>query len=214
MWGLTSYFNMKKALLILTALSSLPLLAQEQVVEEAAAPMIIPMEEGARQLTWYEIDPGVRKYLILLTANTMELSAQLPDGGVNPTPEQSFDMMEQVIRRTPMDSLTGEYLQFVTEANELNYRIIATLKEEKPQNHAGVFAITNRFQGEIDALNAKYPQASRYFSQSAQMEIAMLLTRELDIQRVMIQAAMAGKTQQEAMKTVVEHLRYEAEHQF
>jgi hypothetical protein len=205
---------MKKALLILTALSSLPLLAQEQVVEEAAAPMIIPMEEGARQLTWYEIDPGVRKYLILLTANTMELSAQLPDGGVNPTPEQSFDMMEQVIRRTPMDSLTGEYLQFVTEANELNYRIIATLKEEKPQNHAGVFAITNRFQGEIDALNAKYPQASRYFSQSAQMEIAMLLTRELDIQRVMIQAAMAGKTQQEAMKTVVEHLRYEAEHQF
>ncbi len=214
MWGLTSYFNMKKALLILTALSSLPLLAQEQVVEEDAAPMIIPMEEGARQLTWYEIDPGVRKYLILLTANTMELSAQLPDGGVNPSPEQSFDMMEPVIRRTPMDSLTGEYLQFVTEANELNYRIIATLKEEKPQNHAGVFAITNRFQGEIDALNAKYPQASRYFSQSAQMEIAMLLTRELDIQRVMIQAAMAGKTQQEAMKTVVEHLRYEAEHQF
>lgn len=205
---------MKKALLILTALTSLPLLAQEQVVEEATAPMIIPMEEGARQLTWYEIDPGVRKYLILLTANTMELSAQLPDGGVNPTPEQSFDMMEQVIRRTPMDSLTGEYLQFVTEANELNYRIIATLKEEKPENHAGVIAITNRFQGEIDALNAKYPQASRYFSQSAQMEIAMLLTRELDIQRVMIQAAMAGKTQQEAMKTVVEHLRYEAEHQF
>ncbi len=205
---------MKKALLILTALTSLPLLAQEQAVEEATAPMIIPMEEGARQLTWYEIDPGVRKYLILLTANTMELSAQLPDGGVNPTPEQSFDMMEQVIRRTPMDSLTGEYLQFVTEANELNYRIIATLKAEKPENHAGVFAVTNRFQGEIDALNAKYPQASRYFSQSAQMEIAMLLTRELDIQRVMIQAAMAGKTQQEAMKTVVEHLRYEAEHQF
>ena len=183
---------MKKALLILTALTSLPLLAQEQVVEEATAPMIIPMEEGARQLTWYEIDPGVRKYLILLTANTMELSAQLPDGGVNPTPEQSFDMMEQVIRRTPMDSLTGEYLQFVTEANELNYRIIATLKEEKPENHAGVIAITNRFQGEIDALNEKYPQASRYFSQSAQMEIAMLLTRELDIQRVMIQAARAG----------------------
>lgn len=205
---------MKKALLILTALTTLPVLAQEQVVEEATAPMIIPMEEGARQLTWYEIDPGVRKYLILLTANTMELSAQLPDGGVNPTPEQSFDMMEQVIRRTPMDSLTGEYLQFVTEANELNYRIIATLKAEKPENHAGVIAITNRFQGEIDALNAKYPQASRYFSQSAQMEIAMLLTRELDIQRVMIQAAMAGKTQQEAMKTVVEHLRYEAEHQF
>ncbi len=205
---------MKKALLILTALTTLPVLAQEQVVEEATAPMIIPKEEGARQLTWYEIDPGVRKYLILLTANTMELSAQLRDGGVNLTPEQSFDMMEQVILRTPLDSLTGEYLQFVTEANELNYRIIATLKEEKPENHAGVIAITNRFQGEIDALNEKYPQASRYFSQSAQMEIAMLLTRELDIQRVMIQAAMAGKTQQEAMKTVVEHLRYEAEHQF
>ncbi len=205
---------MKKALLILTALTSLPLLAQEQVAEEATAPIINPMEEGARQLTWYEIDPGVRKYLILLTANTMELSAQLPNCGVNPTPEQSFDMMEQVIRRTPMDSLTGEYLQFVTEANELNYRIIATLKAEKPQNHAGVTAVTNRFQSEIDALNKKYPQASRYFSQSAQMEIAMLLTRELDIQRVMIQAAMAGKTQQEAMKTVVEHLRYEAEHQF
>lgn len=206
---------MKKALLILTALTTLPVLAQEQVAEEATVPMIMPMEEGARQLTWYEIDPGVRKYLILLTANTMELSAELLGCGVmNPTPEQSFDMMEQVIRRTPMDSLTGEYLQFVTEANELNYRIIATLREEKPENHAGVIAITNRFQGEIDALNAKYPQASRYFSQSAQMEIAMLLTRELDVQRVMIQAAMAGKSQQEAMRTVVEHLRYEAEHQF
>ena len=205
---------MKKTILILAALSALPLCAQESTGEEQPVDINTPFAANQTRINWYEIDPGVRKYLILQAANTMELSAELPDYGVSPTPEQQFDMMEQVIRRTPLDSLTGEYLQFVTEANELNFRIIASLRKEKPADHAGIIAISKRYKPEIDALCMKYPQAGRYFSQEAQMQIALALSYELNVQRVMMQASMAGKSRQEVMRTIVEHLRHEAEQQF
>lgn len=44
--------------------------------------------------------------------------------------------------------------------------------------------------------------------------IPMMIIRETDLQRVMMQASMAGKSRQETMRTAVEHLRYEAEQQF
>ncbi len=182
--------------------------------QEAAAPAPtrdlpdnVPGISMTTNLSWFEIDPGVRTYLILLTANTMELSAALPDGGVAPTPEQQFDLMQKVVDNTPLDSLTGEYRQYVEESNVINHKIIDVLKAEKPTNVAGVMAVRNRYKSEIDALNTKYPEAGKYFNEDAQMMISLMLMRETEIQRVAIQAAMAGKNQQETMKTVVEHLR-------
>lgn len=165
-------------------------------------------------ITWYEIDPAIRKYLILMTAVSMELNAELPDGGINPAPEQQFDMMQKIVERTPVDFLTGDARSYVTEANELNLAIIATLRRESPKDRAGMLAVRERFSPQIDALAARYPSVSRYFTPQAQMAISMMIARETDLQRVMIQAAMAGKSRQEAMRTAVEHLRFEAEKQF
>lgn len=181
--------------------------AQQTAAPTTQLPDNVPGFTMKNQLSWFEIDPGVRTYLILLTANTLELSAELPGGGAAPTPEQQFDLMQKVVDATPLDSLTGEYRQYVEEANIINRKIISVLKVEKPTNVAGVMAVRNRYAGEIEALNKKYPQAAKYFSEQAQMAISLMIMRETEIQRVTIQAAMAGKNQKETMKTVVEHLR-------
>ena len=185
--------------------------ADEDMVPIAPADGLSP---ETLSISWYEIDPGIRKYLILMTAVSMELNAELPDGGINPTPEQQFDMMQKVVELTPIDFLTGEARAYVTEANEINARIVETLRKESPKDRAGIMAVRERFAPQIDALSAKYPSVSRYFTPEAQMSISMMIVRELALQRVMIQAAMAGKSQQEAMRTAAEHLRYEAEQQF
>lgn len=174
----------------------------------------IELDAPATHISWYEIAPNIRKYLILMAAVSMELNAELPDGGINPTPEQQFDMMQKIIERTPIDYLTGEARAYITEANELNLIIVKALHQESPKSRAGIMAVRERFLPQIDALNAKYPTVGRYFTPQAQMFISMMIARETDLQRVMIQAAMAGKTQKEAMRTAVEHLRYEAEQQF
>ncbi|MBQ3217301.1 MAG: hypothetical protein IJB33_00335 [Akkermansia sp.] len=199
---------MKHRLLALAYVATtLAIQAQESNTPTKELPNDVPGVTMTTDLSWFEIDPGVRSYLILLTANTMELSAALPDGGVAPTPEQQFDIMEKVVENTPLDSLTGEYRQYVEEANAINRKIIATLKAEKPTTPQGVMEVRGRYLSEIEAINAKYPQAGKYFNEKAQMAIALMLMRETEVSRVAIQAAMAGKNQQETMKTVVEHLR-------
>lgn len=199
---------MKHRLLALACVvTTLAAQAQESSAPTGELPNDVPGVTMTTNLSWFEIDPGVRSYLILLTANTMELSAALPNGGVAPTPEQQFDMMEKVVENTPLDSLTGEYRQYVEEANAINRKIIAALKAEKPSTPKGVMEVRGRYISEIDAINTKYPQAGKYFNESAQMAIALMLMRETEVTRVAIQAAMAGKNQQETMKTVVEHLR-------
>lgn len=181
---------------------------------EAATAPEIGLSVPTEYINWYEIEPAIRKYLILMTAVSMELNAELPDGGINPTPEQQFDMMQKIVERTPIDFLTGEARAYITEANTLNLAIVEALRRESPKDHAGIMAVRERFSPQIDALTAKYPTVSRYFTPQAQMSISMMIARETDLQRVMTQAAMAGKTQKEAMRTAVEHLRYEAEQQF
>lgn len=180
--------------------------------------MAIAPSEGLNpetlSISWYDIDPSIRKYLILMTAVSMELNSELPDGGITSTPEQQFDMMQKVVELTPVDFLTGEALAYITEANEINATIIEALRKESPKDRAGIMAVRERFAPQIEALSAKYPSVSRYFTPEAQMSISMMIVRELDLQRVMIQAAMAGKSQKEAMRTAAEHLRYEAEQQF
>ncbi len=173
----------------------------------AQLPDNVPGLTQVVELTWYEIDPGVRSYLILMSAVTMELSAELPGCGITATPEQQFDMMQKVMDNTPKDSLTGEYLLFVQEANVINTKIVNDLKAEKPTNIQGVTAISARYQNELNALYDKYPQAARYFKPDAQMAISFMLMRETEIQRVQIQAVMAGKNQKEVMQTVAAHLR-------
>ncbi len=199
---------MKKSILALAcAAFTFCAQAQQEVAPAAELPDNVPGLTMQNTITWYEIDPGVRTYLILLTANTLELSAELPNGGVAPTPDQQFDLMQKVVDKTPLDSLTGEYRQYMEEANVINGKIIEVLKKEKPTNVKGVMEVRSRYMGEIDAINKKYPQAARYFNEEAQMAISIMLMQETDIQRVTIQAAMAGKNQKETMKTVVEHLR-------
>ncbi len=181
--------------------------------EVATAPAI-GLNSPTSQISWFEIDPAIRKYLILMTAVSMELNAELPDCGINPTPEQQFDMMQKIIERTPVDFLTGEAKAYITEANKLNLVIVEALRRESPKSRAEIMAVRDRFSPQIDALTAKYPSVGRYFTPQAQISISMMLARETDLQRVMLQAAMAGKSQKEAMRTAVEHLRYEAEQQF
>ena len=197
---------MKKVINILIAMSSL-LSATATASDTPQLPDNVPGLTQVVELTWYEIDPGVRKYLILMSAVTMELSAELPGGGISATPEQQFDLMQKVMDNTPTDSLTGEYLQFIQEANVINTKIVNVLKAEKPTDIRGVTAVTARYQDELNALYEKYPQAARYFKPDAQMAISFMLMQETDIQRVQIQAAMAGKNQKEIMQTVAAHLR-------
>lgn len=199
---------MKKSILALAcAAFTFCAQAQQEVAPAAELPDNVPGMTMQSRLNWYEIDPGVRTYLILLAANTMELSAELPDAGLNPTSEQQFDLMQKVVDKTPLDSLTGEYRQYMEEANVLNSKIIADLKKEKPTTLKGVMEVRSRYIAEIEGLNKKYPQAARYFNEEAQMAISIMMLQETDIQRVTIQAAMAGKSEKETMKTVVEHLR-------
>lgn len=180
---------------------------------DAAPAPVIELNDPSVHFSWYDIDPAIRKYLILMSAVSMELNAELPNGGANPTPEQHFDMMQKIVERTPVDFLTGEALAYITEANKLNITIVETLRRESPKDRAGIMAVRDRFVPQIDALAAKYPTVSRYFSPQAQISISMMILRETDLQRVMMQAAMAGKSHKEAMRTAVEHLRYEAEQQ-
>lgn len=175
-------------------------------------PVAVPAP--AVHINWYEIPPDIRRYLILMTAVSMELNAELPDGGINPAPQQQFDMMQKIVERTPVDFLTGEARAFITEANRLNLTIVDTLRREAPEDRAGILAVRERFAPQIDELAARHPTVSRYFTPEAQVYISMMIIRETDLQRVMMQASMAGKSRQEAMRTAVEHLRYEAEQQF
>ncbi len=175
-------------------------------------PVAVPAP--AVHINWYEIPPDIRRYLILMTAVSMELNAELPDGGINPAPQQQFDMMQKIVERTPVDFLTGEARAFITEANRLNLTIVDTLRREAPEDRAGILAVRERFAPQIDELAARHPSVSRYFTPEAQVFISMMIIRETDLQRVMMQASMAGKSRQEAMRTAVEHLRYEAEQQF
>lgn len=197
---------MKKVITMLMGLSSL-LSASATETETPQLPDNVPGLTQVVELTWYEIDPGVRTYLILLSAVTMELSAELPGGGITATPEQQFDLMQKVMDNTPTDSLTGEYLEFIKAANVINTKIVNVLKVEKPTDIRGVTAVTARYQDELNALYDKYPLAARYFKPDAQMAISFMLMQETDIQRVQIQAAMAGKNQKEIMQTVAAHLR-------
>lgn len=173
-------------------------------------PMQLPMPGMAAQqtaLTWNSIDPGVRTYLLLLTANTMELTANISEDPASITPEQQFNLMLDVMNLTPLDSLTGEYLEFVKEANVINRDIVVTLKAEKPTDFRGISAITARFDAELEKLYAKYPTAARYFRKEAQVAISLLMMQEADLMRVAQQAQMAGKSAKEIQKTIVEHLR-------
>ena len=70
---------MKKVITMLMGLSSL-LSASATETETPQLPDNVPGLTQVVELTWYEIDPGVRTYLILLSAVTMELSAELPGG--------------------------------------------------------------------------------------------------------------------------------------
>lgn len=197
---------MKKTLVTLLCMTG-TLMAQSPAPTKSL-PDNVPGITMQSSLSWYDIDAGVRTYLILLMANTMELSAEIQgDGSVPPTPEQQFDLMQKVVDATPLDSLSGEYLEFIKEANKINTKIIDTLKTEKPTDVKGVVAVSARFDGELNKLYAKYPQAARYFSKDAQMAITLMLMRETEIQRVSQQAFMAGKTPAEINKTVIEHLR-------
>ncbi|MBR2125594.1 MAG: hypothetical protein IJ943_02535 [Akkermansia sp.] len=197
---------MKKTLVTLLCMAG-TLMAQSPAPTKSL-PDNVPGITMQSSLSWYDIDAGVRTYLILLMANTMELSAEIQgDGSVPPTPEQQFDLMQKVVDATPLDSLSGEYLEFIKEANKINTKIIDTLKTEKPTDVKGVVAVSARFDGELNKLYAKYPQAARYFSKDAQMAITLMLMRETEIQRVSQQAFMAGKTPAEINKTVIEHLR-------
>ncbi len=203
---------MKKAYTALAcAFSLLTAHAADTEAKTVEIPDNVPGFTMQSQLTWYEIDPGVRTYLILLMANTMEQSAILENaaqsGQAEVTPEQQFDLMQKVIELTPIDSLKGEYLEFVKESSEINKRIVAVLKEEKPTNVAGVIAVSSRFDAELESLYAKYPKAAVYFRKDAQMAISLMMMGETDIQRVMMQANMAGKSRDEIMKTVIDHLR-------
>ena len=197
---------MKKTLIALLCMAG-TLMAQTPAPSQTL-PGNVPGITMQSSLSWYDIDAGVRTYLILLMANTMELSAEIQgDGTELPTPEQQFDLMQKVVDATPLDSLSGEYLEFIKEANKINTKIIDTLKAEKPTDVKGVVAVSARFDGELNKLYAKYPQAARYFSKDAQMSITLMLMRETEIQRVSQQAFMAGKTPAEINKTVIEHLR-------
>ncbi|MBR5894341.1 MAG: hypothetical protein IKZ13_02220 [Akkermansia sp.] len=187
--------------------------AQEATQPVKEMPANVPGFTQETVVSWYDIDPGVRKYFILLTANSMAATAELPDGGVNPTPEQEFDMMQKVMDETPTDSLKGEYLAYVQESNAINRRIVADLKAERPTDIQGVMAVTSRYDGELSALCAKYPEAGKYFAKEAAIGMSIMLMRETEIQRVAMQAAMAGKSPKECMQTVVEHLRRVAEDQ-
>ena len=180
----------------------------------AAGEEPVAVSAKAVHINWYEIPPDIRRYLILMTAVSMELNAELPDGGINPAPQQQFDMMQKIVERTPVDFLTGEARAYITEANRLNLTIVDTLRREAPEDRASILAVRERFAPQIDELAARYPTVSRYFTPEAQVFISMMIIRETDLQRVMMQASMAGKSRQEAMRTAVEHLRYEAEQQF
>ena len=193
---------MKKTLVALLCMAG-TLMAQTPAPSQTL-PDNVPGITMQSSLSWYDIDAGVRTYLILLMANTMELSAEIQGDG---TPEQQFDLMQKVVDATPLDSLSGEYLEFIKEANKINTKIIDTLKAEKPTDVKGVVAVSARFDGELNKLYAKYPQAARYFSKDAQMAISLMMMRETEIQRVFQQALMAGKTPAEINKTVIEHLR-------
>ena len=176
---------MKKTLVTLLCMTG-TLMAQSPAPTKSL-PDNVPGITMQSSLSWYDIDAGVRTYLILLMANTMELSAEIQgDGSVPPTPEQQFDLMQKVVDATPLDSLSGEYLEFIKEANKINTKIIDTLKTEKPTDVKGVVAVSARFDGELNKLYAKYPQAARYFSKDAQMAITLMLMRETEIQRVSV----------------------------
>lgn len=161
--------------------------------------------------TWHDVDPGVRKYLILMMANTLSIQSQYIQ--TTPTPQQQFDIMEQVIERTPTDSLRGDYLTYVMEANKINHRMIAIFRKENPTSARAVINIRKRFDREITALNRKYPEASRYFTPEAQARLSLMLADETGLRRVMEQARKSGKSPQEMLRTAEEHLRHEAERQ-
>ena len=200
----------KKATTVLAcALSMLTAHATDTAEKTVEMPDNVPGFTMQSQLTWYDIDPGVRTYCILMMANSLEIQNELDEAAATSevTLEQQFDTMQKVIDMTPTDSLKGEYLEFVKASSEINRRIVAELKEKKPTNITGIMAITANYDGELEALYAKYPQAAKYFSKDAQMAISLMMMSETDMQRVMIQASMAGKSRSEIMKTVVEHLR-------
>ena len=65
----------------------------------AAGEEPVAVSAQAVHINWYEIPPDIRRYLILMTAVSMELNAELPDGGINPTPQQQFDMMQKMMKQ-------------------------------------------------------------------------------------------------------------------
>ncbi|MBR5887354.1 MAG: hypothetical protein IKZ07_04000 [Akkermansia sp.] len=194
---------MKKTLVaLLCAVSSLSAETAQSIDSGDVSLPIAPDMTMQKQMSWYDIDAGVRTYLILLLANSIELGQE-----ADSSPEAQFDIMQKIMDITPLDSLSGEYLAFVKEANIINTKIVNALRAEKPTNVKDIVKISARFDGELEALYAKYPLAAEYFRKDAQMGISLMILQEAEIVRVSQQAAMAGKSPQEINKTVIEHLR-------
>lgn len=171
----------------------------------------VTIQSPSPSFTWHDVDPGVRKYLILVLANTLSIQSQYMQTAL--TPQQQFDIMEQVIDSTPTDCLSGDYLSYITESNKINRRMIAVFRKENPSSASAVRSIRHRFEGEINALNRKYPNTSRFFTREAQARMSQLLTDKTGLRRVMEQARKDGKSPQEILRLAGEHLRKEAEQQ-
>lgn len=184
---------------------------------------------NAENITWEQIDPGVRKFFIKSVAYGIEKATGL----VNET-----DALAVVIKTLEMSldvdssDLSGEYKAYWEASVPIIKAIIADLKKEDsiplPTSMAGmaeyqqqlldkVMKVRDKHQAEFDELKRKYPNATALFDSPqpgiTQPKIMELFSAKYNIEQITMSNVMTSDSPEEALRKTAQQLYALAEEQ-
>ena len=181
-------------------------------------------------ITWEQLDPGVRKFIIKFVAYGMEKTHELMD--------DSDDAMAQIIKALELNTqadtsdLTGEYKAYHKALLPINKFMIEDLKKEEPvplptsMSEMGEYQqklmdktlkVRAKYQTQMDEINRKYPNAAALFdshqSGANQPKIMELFSAKYNIVKMTMQSFESSSSPQEASRKTAQKLYALAEEQ-
>ena len=184
---------------------------------------------NAETITWEQVDPGVRKFIIKTAAYGIEHSSELMI---------ETDALAVAIKTLEMSldvdssDLSGEYKAYREASVPIIKAIIEDLKKEEssplPTSMAGVaqykqaiidtvMKVRDKHQSEFDELKRKYPNATALFDSPqpgiSQPKITELFTAKYNIEQMATENRMTSSSPEEAIRKTAQQLYALAEEQ-
>ena len=184
---------------------------------------------NAETITWEQVDPGVRKFIIKTAAYGAEKANVLME---------ETDALAVVIKTLEMSldvdssDLSGEYKAYREASVPIIKAIIEDLKKEEsiplPTSMAGmaeyqqqlldkVMKVRDKHQAEFDELKRKYPNATALFDSPqpgiSQPKIMELFSAKYNIEQITMSNVMTSDSPEEALRETAQQLYALAEEQ-